>query len=68
MFRIFYRRKRFCFSGKPSKSNNESPYAEIKSQQGDVSTYQELTVSENNKDYQNLALQCKLHKTYDNIA
>ena len=57
MFRIFYRRKRFCFSGKPSNSNKESPYAEIKSQQGDVSTYQELTVSENNKDYQNLALQ-----------
>nr|XP_022305068.1 protein draper-like isoform X1 [Crassostrea virginica] len=50
------RRKRFFFSGKPSISNKESPYADIENQPGGASTYQELTVPENNKDYENLAL------------
>ena len=57
MFGVFYRRKKICFSGKPSISNKESPYAEIDNQQGGASTYQELTVSVKNKDYQNIALQ-----------
>ena len=57
MFGIFYRRKKICFSSKPSISNKESPYAEIENQQGGASTYQELTVPEKNKDYQNIALQ-----------
>ena len=57
MFVLFYRRRKFCFSGKPGISSKESPYAEIENQQGGDSTYQELTVPENNKDYQNLALQ-----------
>ena len=57
MFGIFYRRKKICFSGKPSIGNKESPYAEIDNQKGGASTYQELTVSVKNKDYQNIALQ-----------
>ena len=57
MFCIFYRRNKHCFSSKPSNSNKESPYAEMGNQEGGASTYQELTVPETNKDYQNLALQ-----------
>lgn len=57
MFCIFYRRKKCFFSGRPRISNKESPYAEIENQQGGSSTYQEFTVSETNKDYQNLAVQ-----------
>ncbi|XP_078329596.1 uncharacterized protein LOC111116882 [Crassostrea virginica] len=37
------RRKKICFSSKPSISYKESPYAEIENQQGGASTYQELT-------------------------
>ncbi|XP_078329609.1 EGF-like and EMI domain-containing protein 1 [Crassostrea virginica] len=54
---IIRRRKKFCFSGRPRISNKDSPYAEIENQKGRASTYQELTISETNKDYQNLALQ-----------
>nr|XP_022311660.1 multiple epidermal growth factor-like domains protein 10 [Crassostrea virginica] len=53
----FIWRKRFCFSGKPSNSNKESHYAEIENQLSGVSTYQELTVSKTNKEYENLELQ-----------
>ncbi|XP_078329594.1 uncharacterized protein LOC144617738 isoform X1 [Crassostrea virginica] len=51
------RRNKYSFYAKPSISNKESPYAEIENQQSETSTYQELTVPEKNKDYQNLALQ-----------
>ena len=54
---FFFRRKRFCFSVRPSNSNKDSPYAEIENQQGGASTYQDLTVSETNKEYENLELQ-----------
>ena len=57
MFGIFYRRKKICFSGKPSIGNKESPYAEIDNQKGGASTYRELTVSVKNINYQNIALQ-----------
>ncbi|XP_078328156.1 uncharacterized protein LOC144623567 [Crassostrea virginica] len=51
------RRKKFCFCGRPSVSKKESTYEEIGNQPNGASTYQELTVPERNKDYQNLALQ-----------
>lgn len=53
---FFFRRKKFCFFGGPNIGNKESPYAEIENQPVGASTYQELTVSETNKDYQNIDL------------
>nr|XP_022311266.1 protein draper-like [Crassostrea virginica] len=53
---FFMRRKKLCIFGKNVTSTTDSPYAEIENQPNGESAYQELTVSELNKEYQNLAL------------
>ena len=54
---VFFRRKKLCIFGKDITNTADSPYAEIGNQPSGDSTYQELTESDMNKDYYNLALQ-----------
>lgn len=54
---VCFRRKKICIFGKKITSATNSPYAEIRNQPSGESTYQELSVSELDKDYNNLVLQ-----------
>nr|XP_022306121.1 multiple epidermal growth factor-like domains protein 6 [Crassostrea virginica] len=54
---LIVRRKKLCIFGENITSTTDSPYADIENQPSGESTYQELTESDMNKDYHNLALQ-----------